>query len=138
VKCKRHPMDQRLPYVMNRVVLGYVCNKCGTYVSAEKSQMGKRSRNRGNAQERKIASDTGGKRVGHHGGKTDVEAGIYNVQSKSGAFPERPWKYLQEVPRDGGRIPVVVLMDAPGPGVKRRGVVVMQYEDWLDVAGVKA
>jgi hypothetical protein len=131
-------MDMRVTWWENDIHTGYVCNKCGTFVPKFRSQMGKRSRTRGNAQERRIASDTGGKRVGHHGGKEDVVAGLYSIQSKSGAFPERPWKYLQEIPRDGGRIPVVVLMDAPGPGVKRRGVVVMQYEDWLDASGVKA
>ena len=153
-KCKRHPKDLRT-YVDEGIYLsdiawdgtdvsfvtpepGFMCERCFTFVPKSRSQRGKRARQRGNAQERRIANDTGGKRVGHHGGKEDVISGIYYVQSKkdNGLFPERIWKLLAAVPSDTA-VPALALFDAPGPGVKVRGIVVLKYEDWLDVTGVK-
>ena len=117
---------------------GYVCLKCSRFVPKSKSLMGKRSNKAGRRQSWEIAKDMGGTNHEVEGVKYDVLNDLYAVQSKRGtAFPERLWKWLQDIPRVGGRIPVLVIRDAPGPGIKRRGIVIQSYEDFIDTTGVK-
>ena len=134
----RHPRDLRGNQYEKDVVngipvlLGYNCGKCGKFVSAEKSLKGKRANKAGRRQSWEIAKDMGGTNHEVEGVKYDVLNELYAVQSKRGtAFPERLWKWLQDIPRVGGRIPVLVIRDAPGPGIKRRGIVIQSYEDFM-------
>jgi len=39
------------------------------------------------------------------------------------------------VPRIGGRIPILIVGDAPGPGFRRRAVVLMDLADFRDLHG---
>ena len=136
----RHPRDERsIQYDPDTAKPhGYSCLKCGTYVSREKSLRGKRANKAGRRQSWEIAKDIGGKNHEVEGEKYDVTNAMYAVQSKRGTmFPERIWKWLQDIPRVDGRIPVLIIRDAPGPGVKRRGVAIMAYEDFIDTTGVK-
>ena len=58
-----------------------------------------------------------------------------NVQVKNGgAFPERIWRWLQALPVDQ-RLRGVVIGDAPGPGTKRRNVIVLDLDDFADWFG---
>ncbi len=58
------------------------------------------------------------------------------VQAKcGGAFSERYWRWLSAIPRSGGRIPVLIVGDAPGPGHRRRAFVVLELGDFRDLHG---
>ena len=140
----RHPREQRFVVWDSEnaggslVAMGYTCEKCGKFVSAEKSLKGKRANKAGRRQSWEIAKDMGGTNHEVEGVKYDVLNDLYAVQSKRGpAVPERLWKWLQDLPRVGGRHPVLVIRDAPGPGIKRRGIVIQSYEDFIDTTGVK-
>lgn len=151
MKCKRHPVDQRLvllagdhwmgPNGLESAVFedGYLCRKCDTFVPKVRSLRGKRANRRGRSQSAAIAKDTGGENHEVRGTAVDVQTGIYNVQSKkdNGLFSERHWKLLRSIPADG-RVPALVVKDAPGPGKRVRGYAMLKYEDWLEVTGVKA
>ena len=61
---------------------------------------------------------------------------LFAVQAKvGGSFSERYWRWLSAIPRTAGRIPVLVVGDAPGPGHRRRAVVIMELGDWRDLHG---
>ena len=63
-------------------------------------------------------------------------ASLFAVQAKvGGAFSERYWRWLSAIPRTGGRIPVLIVGDAPWPGRRRRAVVVMELGDFRDLHG---
>ena len=143
----RHPRDYRESVRKGALITpdwpapedGYMCGKCGAYVPQSRSLRGKRANKRGRRESARIAKDTGGENHEVRGGPVDVATGgIYNVQSKkdNGLFSERHWKLLESIPADG-RIPALVVKDAPGPGKKGRGYAVLKYEDWLDMTGVK-
>ena len=106
---------------------------CGAIQDPAKSRRGKTARRRGNDYERSVAARLGAKRVGQYGAKVDVGGGgdWCAVQVKNGgAFPERLWTWLQELPVDAQHIRAVVIGDAPGPGVKRREVIVLDFTDF--------
>ena len=135
----RHPREKRIqvPDVAG-IGGGYSCTECGRFVDRERSLRGKRANKAGRRQSWEIAKDIGGKNHEVEGEKYDVTNEMYAVQSKRGSmFPERIWKWLQDIPRVDGRIPVLIIRDAPGPGTKRRGVAIMGYEDFIDTTGVK-
>ena len=84
-----------------------------------------------------MARKLGLRRVGQYGGPEDAESEWLVVQVKSGgAFPERIWKWLQALPANADQTRAVVVTDAPGPGHKRRALVVVDLDDWQDLHGV--
>ena len=100
----------------------------------ERSVRGRRSRNRGNAFERWIAEQLGGeaKRVGQYGGKADVESPWIAVQAKCGkSYPERIDGWLRSITVRGDQLRAVVLGDAPGAGVRRRTLIVLDFDDFI-------
>jgi hypothetical protein len=99
-----------------------------------RSRRGRTSLRRGNDFERWIAARIGGeaKRTGMFGTKTDVEAPWIAIQAKNGkSYPERIDGWLRSVSVRGDQLRAVVLGDAPGPGVKRRTLIVLDFEDFL-------
>lgn len=136
----RHPRDKRIivPGVAG-IGGGYYCTKCQGFVSKEKSLRGKRANRRGRRESARIAKDIGGKNHEVEGQKYDVTNDLYVVQSKKdkGLFSERHWRFLSEIPREGGRTPVLIVKDAPGPGTKVRGYAVMTVQDFNLMTGVK-
>ena len=117
------------------------CEHCGTEGrqkhdrTCPKAKRGRSARSRGNAYEREVAKKLGGERVGQYGGPEDVRVDWMNVQVKNGgAFPERIWSWLNALPRDH-RLRAVVIGDAPGPGTKRRNVIVLDLDDFADWFG---
>lgn len=99
------------------------------------STRGRRSRNRGNAYERSVAERIGGARVGQYGTKVDVEADWIVAQCKTGAsYPERLDGWLRAIPSDH-RLRALILSDSPGPGHKRRELIVLDLADFLDWYG---
>lgn len=98
---------------------------------------GRNNLRRGKEWERRIAADIGGERVGQHGGKDDVQHPDWAIQAKvGGAFPERLWTYLTAIPREPGQGRAIVVGDAPGPGRKRRAVVLIEFEEWKHSEGI--
>ncbi len=96
---------------------------------------------RGKAFERKLAAElAGGKRVGQFGGKEDVTAdgGRWQIQAKVGTmFPERLYKWLADVPVEAGQRRALVVGDSPGPGRKRRTIVVLEFDEWRRAEGLE-
>jgi hypothetical protein len=96
------------------------------------------SRNRGNAIEREIAHKLGLKRVGMYGGPDDIGSAAqpFIGQVKSGkSFPERLYRWLKALPSNANQTPILVMTDAPGPGVRRRALVIVTLEDWIQLHG---
>lgn len=109
---------------------------CGAIKDPAKSRRGRTSRRRGNDYERSIAARLGISRVGQYGAKPDVQGEWIVIQAKcGGAFPERLWKWLEELPHDASRLRAVVIGDAPGPGTKRREVIVLDLADFVSWFG---
>lgn len=105
-------------------------------IDPDRSRRGRTSRRRGNDFERSLAGGLGGRRIGHLGGPTDVLTPLFSIQAKvGGCFSERYWRWLAAIPRADGRVPVLIVGDVPGPGRRRRAVVVLDLEDWRDLHG---
>lgn len=103
-------------------------------VNAERSRRGRLSNNRGKAFEREIVAKLGGeaRRTGMFGSKTDVEAPWIAIQAKNGkAYPERIDGWLRSISVRGDQLRAVVIGDAPGAGVKRRTVIVLDFDDFV-------
>ena len=61
---------------------------------------------------------------------------MFKGESKSGlSFPERPWRWLKAIPATGGEIAILVMVDTPGPGKKRRALVILDLDDWRELHG---
>ena len=98
-----------------------------------KSSRGRRARNRGNAFEREVAARLGGgaKRVGMFGSKTDVESPWLAAQTKvGGSYPERIDGWLRSINAKSDQLRAVILGDSPGPGARRRTLIVLDFEDF--------
>ena len=105
-------------------------------IDPTRSRRGRSNRRRGNDFERALAAELAGRRVGQYGGPADVVTPLFAVQAKvGGSFSERYWRWLAALPRTGGRIPILIVGDAPGPGFRRRAVVVMELGDFRDLHG---
>jgi hypothetical protein len=101
-------------------------------MTEERSRRGKVARQRGNAYEREVARKLGGERVGQYGDKVDVRTPTLEVQCKNGTtYPERIDGWLRGIPVRAGYTRAVVLGDAPGPGVKRRSLIVFDLDEWV-------
>lgn len=112
------------------------CRRCGVIQNPVTVRRGKNNRQRGNAIERDVARQLGLRRVGMYGGKEDIAGELFVAQVKSGgAFSERYWGWLKSVPVNAGQTALLVVTDAPGPGHKRRAVVVLDLDDWRDLHG---
>lgn len=105
-------------------------------VDAARSRRGRTARQRGNAFEREVAKRLGAQRVGMYGGKQDVASEWIAVQCKNGkSYPERIDGWLRSVPVKADQLQALVLGDAPGPGVKRRTLIVIDFETFCQWYG---
>lgn len=100
-------------------------------VRSPRSRAGLNARLRGNAFEREVARKLGGNRVGQFGFKVDVEVpGWLRIQTKNGgAYPERLDAWLRQIP-PGPELRALVLGDAPGPGNRRRSLIVFDLDEF--------
>lgn len=118
-KCRRHDWNDG------------TCQRCGAPLVEANVRRGRNNRARGNAIERDIAKALGLRRVGQYGGPDDISGELFVAQVKSGgAFPERLWGWLKALPRNAGQTPLLVVTDAPGPGHRRRALVILELSDW--------
>lgn len=108
------------------------CRRCHRRKDIARVRRGKTSRNRGNAYEREVAAKLGGRRVGQYGDKVDVEVpGYMRVQCKNGtAYPARIDGWLRAIPVQADLLRAVVIGDAPGPGGRRRSLIVMDLDEF--------
>ena len=140
-KCRRHEWSHSVTYeggpdISTITTYTTTCARCGVIRDETTARRGKNNRSRGNAIEREIGKRLGLRRVGQYGGPDDLSGELFAAQVKSGgAFPERLWSWLKAVPVNAGQTPLLVVTDAPGPGRKRRAVVVLDIDDWLDLHG---
>jgi hypothetical protein len=105
-------------------------------IDPTKSRRGKNARNRGNSFEREVAKRLNGTRIGWAGGPSDVSTGIYDIQCKvGGSYSERIDGWLRKIPFRYEKLRGVVMGDSPGPGVKRRAVIVFDLDEFIDYFG---
>jgi hypothetical protein len=50
--------------------------------------------------------------------------------ASTAAFSERLWSWLKAVPVNAGQTALLVVTDAPGPGHRRRAMVILDIGDW--------
>lgn len=126
-KC-RHPKFRRVDGV---------CGSCGVELDPTRARRGRTSRNRGNAFEREVAAKLGGVREGQFGTKVDVRVpGWLLVQCKNGAaYPERLDGWLRSIPARSDYLRAVVIGDAPGPGGRRRSLIVLDLDEFAAFYG---
>jgi hypothetical protein len=105
--------------------------------NAEKSKRGRRARAKGNRFELEVAEKIGGVRKGFLGTKTDVESDRFVIQCKvgNGSYSERYDGWLRSVKGNASQIAALVVGDAPGPGTKRRTMIVLDFEDFVELLG---
>jgi hypothetical protein len=121
-RCRRHVWDSG------------VCARCDKPQDATLSRRGRNNRSRGNSIEREIGKRLGLRRVGQYGGPDDLSGELFAAQVKSGgAFSERLWQWLKAVPVNAGQTALLVVTDAPGPGHRRRAMVILDISDWADL-----
>jgi hypothetical protein len=112
------------------------CDRCGRYFDPVSAKRGKNNRSRGNAIEREVGKRLGLRRVGQFGGPDDLAGELFVAQVKSGgSFPERLWSWLKAVPANAGQTPLLVVTDAPGPGNRRRALVILELDEWIALHG---
>jgi hypothetical protein len=116
---------------------GEKCRRCGRLRDVLVSRRARNNRSRGNSIERSVAASLGMRRVGQYGGPDDARGSLFNAQVKSGkSYPERLHRWLKAVPVAAGQVAILVITDAPGPGHgRRRGLVVLDLDDWRDLHG---
>ena len=133
--CRRHEWLMVLDFTDGRQSR-IVCQRCGKVRDDATSRRGRTNRSRGNSIERDIGKQLGLRRVGQFGGPDDLSGEMFAAQVKSGgAFSERWWSWLRAVPVNAGQTPLLVVTDAPGPGHRRRAVVVIEIGDWIALHG---
>jgi hypothetical protein len=128
-----HGDDVATPEMHGRLTMGRFKDIAITEEMQIKSTRGRRARNRGNAFEREVAARLGGgaKRVGMFGSKTDVESPWLAAQTKvGGSYPERIDGWLRSINAKGDQLRAVILGDSPGPGARRRTLIVLDFEDF--------
>lgn len=113
------------------------CVRCNAVRDEARQRRGKTARQRGNGYEREVAAKLGGRRVGQFGDQVDVDVpGYLRLQCKNGgAFPERLDRWLRAIPVEAGLLRAVVIGDAPGPGHKRRSLIVFDLDEWASWHG---
>lgn len=113
------------------------CVRCPAIRDETRARRGKSARQRGNAYERELAKKLGGKRTGMYGGPDDVTVSeLFVIQSKvRKAWPQWMADELAKLPRTGGRIPLLVVANAPGSAFRRRALVVVDLADWISLHG---
>jgi hypothetical protein len=128
-KCRRHL------WILTGIGGGYAeCNRCGAIRNDAAARRGRNNRARGNSIEREVGKRLGLRRVGQYGGPDDLSGELFAAQVKSGgAFSERLWSWLKAVPVNAGQTALLVVTDAPGPGHRRRAMVILDLDDWADL-----
>ena len=135
-KCRRHDWSASADVAAGSAELTWSCRRCGHVRDDARVSRGRRARNRGNAVEREVAAKLGLRRVGQYGTEVDASSDWLIAQVKSGgAFSERYWSWLNAMSATAAQTRVLVVTDAPGPGRRRRAMVVTTLEEWQSLHG---
>lgn len=114
------------------------CALCNKVKDEARSRRGRLNKNRGRAIEREVCEMLGWMPIGGANGPADgigmTSLTIGQVKS-GGRFPGWMATELDRLPRTGGRVPVLAIAETPGPGKKRRVLVVLEARDWVDLHG---
>jgi hypothetical protein len=125
-------------YTVQNETVGGICLICNQLRDPTLTRRGRNNRSRGNAIEREVAHKLGLKRVGMYGGPDDIGSAAqpFIGQVKSGkSFPERLYRWLKALPSNANQTPILVMTDAPGPGIRRRALVIVTLDDWIQLHG---
>jgi len=143
-KCRRHEwaLDWYLPDDADpserSLSARAVCRKCRAVRDDVKAKRGKSARRHGNDFEREVCHLLGIRHTGQYGGPEDggdAEDWIA-VQCKVGvAYPERIDGWLRAIPVRADRQRAVVIGDSPGPGKKRRAIIVLELGEFCQWYG---
>lgn len=142
-KC-RHPRDRRTltDYMAadSRVIEHrYQCGSCGHIFDPARQAMGRRANRRGRRIQKQAMERAGLTNLPGNIPGLDGTHSMFRGESKSGGrFPELLWRWLKAIPAAPGQVPILVVSDAPGPGHKRRQVVVLELADWRLLHGEDA
>jgi len=118
--------------------LNSVCSSCGAVRDEARSRRGRLNKNRGRAIEREVCELLGWMPIGGAGGPADgigLTSLVVGQVKSGGRFPGWMATELDKLPRTGGRVPVLAIAQTPGPGKKRRILVVLDAHDWVDLHG---
>jgi hypothetical protein len=116
---------------------GDICTRCWRNRDAVVSRRSRTNRARGNAIEREWCHRLGLRLTGKFGDAADGDNAMFIGQCKSratGAFPGWMANELDKLANlRTGRVPILGVIEAPGPGKKARRLVVMDEADWRDL-----
>ncbi|MGH2514002.1 MAG: hypothetical protein ACRDGQ_15130 [Candidatus Limnocylindrales bacterium] len=114
------------------------CRRCGRIKDEAASRRGRNARARGNQLERDWCHRLGLRLTGKFGGPDDGTNELFVGQAKSkssAAYPGWMSDELAKLPRTGGRIPILGILEAPGSGHKPRRLVVLEEADFIALHG---
>ena len=114
-----------------------ICRGCGMSRDVAASRRSRTNRSRGNAIEREWCHRLGLRHTGQYGEAADGENALFIGQCKSRATNKYPGWMANELDKLAalrtGRVPILGVIEAPGPGRKARRLVVVQESDWIDL-----
>lgn len=116
------------------------CSGCGHRFDELAARRGRNSRYRGKRLER-VAMREAGIHTGNANKADDGQSvdGMFAYQVKSRATSLFPGWQSIELDKlrvaHAGKVPVLTVIEAPGPGRKPRKLAVLEWRDWLDLHG---
>lgn len=122
----------------DHVICRIECKACGKLRDETQSRRGRSARARGNTAEREWCRRLGLEHVGKFGSAADGQNALFVGQAKSrqtGAFPGWMAEELAKLPRIGGRIPILGVLESPGTGHTPRRLIVIEERDWIALHG---
>ena len=142
-KCRRHEwgatfvVDQATGKLLEQPRR---CSRCGSVRDEEAARRGRNNRSRGKAAERRemrlAGVHTGNANKADDGLSVD---GMFAFQAKQRATATFPGWQAAELDKlrfaHAGKVPVLVVVEAPGRGRKPRKLAVLEWADWLALHG---
>lgn len=118
---------------------GWRCARCGKPKDETRSRRGKLASRRGRRIQRERIVALGGRNLAGNNPNLDGLGEMFAYESKSGgAFSQRVWRWLTDIPKRGNETGVLIVTETPGPGRKARSYVVVEYGEWRDLHGEDA
>lgn len=109
---------------------------CGHLIDPAKQKAGKNARSRNLRIQRQRQTGIGIENLPGNG-PYDGRNEMFRSESKAmvpDRFPNQLWKWLRGIPVTT-ETPILIVTDTPGPGLRARSIVVIDYDDWRDLHG---